>query len=85
MKDAEAEEEKYKKDKEDADAMQVDEEEEVTDDKDNSDPNNPLQSTETPIASRSKLIMSLLAKERVETLKHRSALDLTYKAGLRVS
>jgi len=85
MKDAEAEEEKYKKDEEDADAMQVDEEEEVTDDEDNGDPDNPLQSTETPIASRSKLIMSLLAKERVDTPKHGSALDLTRGAGLRVS
>jgi hypothetical protein len=65
--------------------MQVDKEEEVTNDKDNGNSNNLLQSTKTLIASCSKLIMSLLAKERVETPKHRSALDLTRGAGLRVS
>lgn len=65
--------------------MQVDKEKEVTNNKDNSDLNNPLQLTKTLIASRSKLIMSLLAKERVNILKHKSALNLTRGAVLRVS
>jgi hypothetical protein len=85
IKDTEAEEEKYQKDKEDADVMQVDKKEKVTNNKDNSNSNNPLQSTKTLIASCSKLIMSLLAKERVDTPKHGSALDLTRRARLRVS